>query len=80
MTAEGAGALSAGLRLGRGIAEGRKRLPVATQTVGPNPDTRISVGNAPERVGLERLAWMRRQRYREERAFQDAKDECGIDD
>jgi SRSO17 transposase len=55
-------------------------LLVATRTIGSNPDTKMSVSNAPESVGLERLAWMQRQRYWVERAFEDAKGECGMAD
>lgn len=55
-------------------------LLLATQTVGPNPETKISVSNAAETIELKRLAWMQRQRYWVERGFEDAKSECGMAD
>jgi SRSO17 transposase len=53
---------------------------LATQTVGPAPQIKISLCNAPEHMALERLAWMQLQRYWVERAFEDAKSECGMAD
>ena len=53
---------------------------LATQTLGKNPETKISLSNIPETVELERLAWMQLQRYWVERAFEDAKSECGMAD
>ncbi len=53
---------------------------VATQTVGKNPESKISLTNAPETVELNELAWMQLQRYWVERAFEDAKSECGMAD
>jgi len=53
---------------------------IATKTLGTNPDTKISLTNAPKHTTLKRLAWMQRQRYWVERAFEDAKSECGMAD
>lgn len=53
---------------------------IATKTLGTNPDTKISLTNAPKHTILKRLAWMQRQRYWVERAFEDAKSECGMAD
>ena len=53
---------------------------IGTKSLGSNPDTKISLTNAPERTSLKRLGWMQRQRYWVERAFEDAKSECGMAD
>lgn len=53
---------------------------IATKTLGSNPDTKISLSNAPERTSLKRLGWMQHQRYWVERVFEDAKSECGMAD
>jgi SRSO17 transposase len=53
---------------------------VATKSLGSNPDTKISLSNAPESTTLRRLGWMQRQRYWVERGFEDAKSECGMAD
>ena len=53
---------------------------IATKTSETNPDTKISLTNAPKHTTLKRLAWMQRQRYWVERAFEDAKSECGMAD
>jgi SRSO17 transposase len=53
---------------------------LATQTLGPKAETKISLCNAPETIGLKTLAWMQLQRYWVERAFEDAKGECGMAD
>jgi SRSO17 transposase len=53
---------------------------IVTKSLGSNPDTKISLSNAPERTPLKRLGWMQRQRYWVERAFEDAKSECGMAD
>jgi SRSO17 transposase len=53
---------------------------LATQTLGKNPEIKISLSNAPETTDLETLAWMQLQRYWVERAFEDAKSECGMAD
>jgi SRSO17 transposase len=53
---------------------------IATKSLGKNPDTKISLSNAPKHTTLKRLGWMQRQRYWVERAFEDAKSECGMAD
>ena len=53
---------------------------VCTKSLGRKPDTKISLTNAPKRTTLKRLGWMQRQRYWVERAFEDAKSECGMAD
>jgi SRSO17 transposase len=53
---------------------------VATQTIGKNPETKISLSNVPDSLELKTLAWMQLQRYWVERAFEDAKSECGMAD
>ena len=53
---------------------------LATQTIGSTPQTKISLSNVPETMPLQRLAWMQLQRYWVERAFEDAKSECGMAD
>lgn len=53
---------------------------IVTKSLGNNPDTKISLTNAPERTTLKRLGWMQRQRYWVERAFEDGKSECGMAD
>jgi SRSO17 transposase len=53
---------------------------IATKTLGNNPDTKISLTNAPQSTTLKRLGWVQRQRYWVERAFEDAKSECGMAD
>jgi len=53
---------------------------ITTKSLGTNPDTKISLTNAPNRTTLKRLGWMQRQRYWVERAFEDAKSECGMAD
>jgi SRSO17 transposase len=61
-------------------SESRRCTLVATMTVGKNPEIKISLSNAPEATELKRLAWMQRQRYWIERAFEDGKSECGMAD
>jgi SRSO17 transposase len=53
---------------------------VVTKSIGKNPDTKISLTNAPKHTTLKRSAWMQRQRYWVERTFEDAKSECGMAD
>ncbi|MBU0768005.1 MAG: IS701 family transposase [Proteobacteria bacterium] len=53
---------------------------IVTKTLGSNPDTKISLTNAPKQTMLKRLGWMQRQRYWIERTFEDAKSECGMAD
>lgn len=53
---------------------------IATRTLGKKPETKISLCNMPETVELKTLAWMQLQRFWVERAFEDAKSECGMAD
>lgn len=53
---------------------------IATQSLGRNSDIKISLSNVRESEDLQTLAWMQRQRYWVERAFEDAKSECGMAD
>ena len=53
---------------------------IVTKSLGSNPDTKISLTNAPDGTTLKRSGWMQRQRYWVERAFEDAKSECGMGD
>jgi len=48
----------------------------------PNAQTKrkFTLCNAPQDTSIERLAYMQGQRYWIERAFQDAKDQCGMAD
>ena len=61
-------------------SEAKRYVLVFTRTLGKNPETKISLSNAPETIELKRLAWMQLQRYWIERAFEDAKSECGMAD
>ena len=53
---------------------------VVNESLGSNPNTKISLSNAPKLTTLRRLGWMQRQRFWVERAFEDAKSECGMAD
>jgi SRSO17 transposase len=53
---------------------------VVTKSLGSNPDTKISLTNAPKQETIRRLGWMQRQRYWVERVFEDGKGECGMAD
>jgi SRSO17 transposase len=53
---------------------------IATKSLGKIPDTKISLTNAPDNTPVKRLGWMQRRRYWVERAFEDAKSECGMAD
>jgi SRSO17 transposase len=53
---------------------------LATKSLRGNPDTKISLTNAPKHITLKRLGWMQRQQYWVERTFEDAKSECGMAD
>ena len=53
---------------------------IATKSLGKNPDSKISLTNAPKHATLKRLGWMQRQRYWIERTFEDGKSECGMAD
>jgi SRSO17 transposase len=61
-------------------SEAKRYVLVFTRTLGKNPETKISLSNAPETIELKRLAWMQLQRYWIERAFEDGKSECGMAD
>lgn len=61
-------------------SEAKRYTLIATMTLGKNPEIKISMSNAPETIELKRLAWMQRQRYWIERAFEDGKSECGMAD
>lgn len=60
--------------------QGHRFFLLVTQTVGGNPQTKVSLCNAPETMDQKTLAWMQFQRYWVERAFEDAKSECGMAD
>ncbi len=53
---------------------------IVTKSLGFNPDTKISLTNAPKNTTLRRLGFMQRQRFWIERVFEDAKSECGMAD
>ena len=53
---------------------------IATKSLGSHSDIKISLTNAPKHTTVKRLGWMQRQRYWIERAFEDAKSECGMAD
>jgi SRSO17 transposase len=53
---------------------------IATRTLGKKPETKISLFNVPDAVEFKTLAWMQLQRFWVERAFEDAKSECGMAD
>jgi SRSO17 transposase len=53
---------------------------IVSKSLAKNPDTKISLTNAPKHKTLRRLGWMQRQRYWIERVFEDAKSECGMAD
>jgi len=53
---------------------------VVTRVEGEEGDLKISLSNAPEATTHKELAWRQRQRYWVERAFEDAKGECGMAD
>jgi SRSO17 transposase len=60
--------------------EAKRYFLVATETLGKKPETKISLSNAAETTALQKLAWMQYQRYWIERAFEDAKSQCGMAD
>ena len=53
---------------------------IVTKSLGFNPDTKISLTNAPKNTTLRRLGFMQRQGFWIERVFEDAKSECGMAD
>jgi SRSO17 transposase len=60
--------------------QGHRFYLLVSQTVGSSPQTKVSLCNAPETIDQETLAWRQFQRYWVERAFEDAKSECGMAD
>lgn len=53
---------------------------VVTREKGDREAIKYSLSNAPASTSLSRLAYMQRQRYWVERAFQEAKNEAGLDE
>jgi SRSO17 transposase len=53
---------------------------VVTREIGAPETIKYSLSNAAETFSLQRLAYMQRQRYWIERAFQEAKNEAGMDE
>ena len=53
---------------------------LVTREVGDAKAVKYSLSNAPSRTSLQRLVYMQRQRYWVERAFQEAKNEAGLDE
>ncbi len=53
---------------------------VVTREIGAPETIKYSLSNAAETVPLQRLAYMQRQRYWIERAFQEGKNEAGMDE
>ena len=51
-----------------------------TREVGDPNTVKYSLSNAPLTTSLQRLVYMQRQRYWVERAFQEAKNEAGLDE
>lgn len=61
--------------------KGHRFFLLVTQTVGgESSQTKVSLSNAPETMEQKTLAWMQFQRYWVERAFEDAKGQCGMAD
>jgi SRSO17 transposase len=63
-----------------GDAKARCWQLVATREKGDPETIKYSLSNAPVNTSLSRLAYMQRQRYWVERAFQEAKNEAGMDE
>jgi SRSO17 transposase len=63
-----------------GDAKARCWQLVATREKGDPGTIKYSLSNAPVNTSLSRLAYMQRQRYWVERAFQEAKNEAGMDE
>ena len=53
---------------------------IVTKSLRVNPDAKNSLTSASKHTTLSRLAWMQRQRYWIERAFEDSKSEYGMAD
>jgi SRSO17 transposase len=60
--------------------QGHRFSLLITQTVGGTSQIKVSLCNVPESMDQKNLAWMQLQRYWVERAFEDAKSECGMAD
>jgi SRSO17 transposase len=60
--------------------EARSWQLVVTREKGDPKAVKYSLSNAPSSLSLQRLAYMQRQRYWVERAFQEAKNEAGMDE
>jgi len=60
--------------------QGHRFFLLVTQTVGESSQTKVSLCNASEAMDQKTLAWMQFQRYWVERAFEDAKSQCGMAD
>lgn len=58
----------------------RKWQLLVTREVGDPNAVKYSLSNAPITTSLQRLVYMQRQRYWVERAFQEAKNEAGLDE
>jgi hypothetical protein len=63
-----------------GETEARSWQLVVTREKGDPKTIKYSLSNAPRSTSLPRLAYMQRQRYWVERAFQEAKNEAGMDE
>ena len=63
-----------------GDPEARSWQLVVTREKGDPKTVKYSLSNAPSSTSLPRLAYMQRQRYWVERAFQEAKNEAGLDE
>ena len=53
---------------------------IVTREIGTPETTKYSLSNAGDKPTVQRLAFMQRQRYWIERAFQEAKNEAGMDE
>jgi SRSO17 transposase len=53
---------------------------IVTREIGAPETTKYSLSNAGDKSSVQRLAFMQRQRYWIERAFQEAKNEAGMDE
>lgn len=53
---------------------------IVTREIGMPETTKYSLSNASDRTSVQRMAFMQRQRYWIERAFQEAKNEAGMDE
>ena len=63
-----------------GDTEARSWQLVVTREKGDPKAVKYSLSNAPTSLSLSKLAYMQRQRYWVERAFQEAKNEAGMDE